>query len=293
LGLQVARLFRGEIVNADSRQVYRLMDIGTAKPTLQERSAVPHHLFDIIYPDQDFGLAQYQEAVSISLKGIQERNRVPILVGGSGQYVWATLEGWTIPRIPPDRELRQKLELEAFEQGVDGLYRQLQEIDPLAARKIDKRNIRRVVRALEVTLLAGKPISSLQIKNVPDYNIITIGLTAARKELYRRTDCRVDQMMQQGLIAETENLIARGYDFSLPSMSSIGYKQIGMMLRGEISGEEAVKQVKTANHRFVRHQYAWFKLEDKRIHWFDVSGDFTHAVIELVSNWFSATIASL
>ena len=293
LGIRLASLFQGEIVNADSRQVYRLMDIGTAKPSRQEMSSLPHHLFDIIYPDQDFSLAEYQVAAASVISAIQDRNKIPILVGGSGQYVWAVLEGWVIPRVPPDRELRKKLEMEAGEGGIDGLYFKLQEIDPLAAQKIDKRNVRRVIRALEVCLLAGQPFSSLQEKNKPGYSTLVIGLTAARDELYRRTDSRVDQMMQQGLVEETRDLLEKGYGPELPALSSIGYSQIGMMLRAEITREEAVRQIKTANHRFVRHQYAWFKAEDRRIHWFDVGGDFTPAVTELVANWLSSAITRM
>jgi tRNA dimethylallyltransferase len=263
------------------------MNIGTAKPTVAEMASVPHHLFDIINPDQDFSLAQYRELVAQTIASVHARNRIPILVGGSGQYIWATLEGWTIPRIPPDQELRKKMELEASEQGIDGLYQRLQKIDPLAAQKIDKRNIRRVIRALEVSLLTGRPISSLQVKKAPDYNSIIIGLTAGREELYRKIDDRVDEMIKRGLIPEVKNILAAGYDLSLPSMSSIGYKQIGLMLQGEIEAEDAIKQFKMANHRFVRHQYAWFKLDDRRIHWFDSAGNYESDVMELVSNWLS------
>jgi tRNA dimethylallyltransferase len=287
LGIQLAQVFKGEIVNADSRQVYRLMDIGTAKPTVKEMASVPHHLFDIINPDQDFSLAQYLEMVANTITAIQQRNRIPILVGGSGQYIWATLEGWTVPRVPPDHELRKKMELEASEQGIDDLYQRLQEIDPAAAQKIDKRNIRRVIRALEVSVLTGRPVSSLQVKKAPDYNSVIIGLTAGRQELYHRIDDRVDEMIQRGLIPEVNNILAAGYNLSLPSMSSIGYKQIGSMLRGEIEPEEAIKQIKTASHRFVRHQYAWFKLDDRRIQWFDVAGNYESEALELVSNWLS------
>jgi tRNA dimethylallyltransferase len=144
-----------------------------------------------------------------------------------------------------------------------------------------------VVRALEVTLLSGKPISSLQTKNKPDYDVLVIGLTAEREELYRRTDARAEEMIKQGLVDETRSLIARGYNPGLPAMSTIGYQQIGMLLRGEIDQEEAVRQIKTSTHRFVRHQYAWFKLDDSRIYWFDAAGDFEPAVIELVAGWLS------
>jgi tRNA dimethylallyltransferase len=281
----LAQKFRGEIVNADSRQVYRLMDIGTAKPTLRDMALAPHHLFDIIFPDEEFSLAQYREMALKTISDIHSRGAVPFLIGGSGQYIWAMLEGWTIPRIPPDPALRQQLENEALEKGIDGLYQRLQELDPAAAGKIDKRNVRRVIRALEVSLVSGQPVSSLRIKQVPEYDTLIIGLTAPREELYRRIDARVDEMIEAGLMAETQKLMDKGYGFNLPSLSSIGYQQMGSVLKGEADRDEAISQFKNANHRFVRHQYAWFKLGDPRIHWFDVCADFESAAVELVSNW--------
>jgi tRNA dimethylallyltransferase len=260
------------------------MDIGTDKPPLAEMSAFPHHLFNIINPNEDFGLAQYQELAYRNIRDIHERHKMPLLVGGSGQYIWAVLEGWEIPHIPPDPEFRKTLEDLAAKNGIDGLYQQLQEIDPSAAQKIDKRNIRRVIRALEVSKRSGTLFSQLQRKKVPDYHTLIIGLTTDRKELYHRIDSRVDLMLQQGLVAEVKNLIQMGYDYKLPAMNSIGYKQIGMMLRGEINPDEAANRIKVDNHRFVRHQYAWFRLKDKRIHWFDVWNDFRYEVMELISD---------
>lgn len=178
----------------------------------------------------------------------------------------------------------------AAKNGVDILYHQLQEIDPSAAQKIDKRNIRRIIRALEVSRYSGMLFSNLQTKKVPDYKTLIIGLTAERKELYRRIDSRVNLMVQQGLVAEVEKLIQMGYDYNLPAMNSIGYKPIGMMLRGEISLEEALNRIMADNHRFVRHQYAWFRLTDKRIHWFDVRNEITPEVMTLISNFFNADL---
>jgi tRNA dimethylallyltransferase len=287
LALDIAAKFNVEIVNADSRQVYRHMDIGTDKPSPEEMASVPHHLFNVINPDEDFGLAQYQELAFRTIRDIHERNKVPLLVGGSGQYVWAVLEGWEIPRIPPDKKLRKTFEDLAAKEGIDHLYRQLQEIDHAAAQKIDKRNVRRVIRALEVSNLSQVSFSHLQRKKEPYYRRTIIGLTAGRKELYRRTDSRVDLMVQRGLVDEAEKLIQMGYDYNLPAMNSIGYKQIGMMLRGEISLEEAIKQIKVDNHRFVRHQYAWFRLKDKRIHWFDILNNIEFEIMTLLSNYLN------
>lgn len=265
LAIHLAKRFNGEIVNADSRQVYRYMDIGTAKPSPEKRASVPHHLFDIVNPDESFSLAQYQEMAYRVIDEIHQRRRLTFLVGGSGQYVWAVLEGWRTPQVPPDLEFRQKLET----RQPDELYQELLRVDPATAQKIDPHNVRRVIRALEVNRQTGVPFSKLQLKKPPSFESFIIGLTLERKELYRRIDHRVDEMTAKGLIAEVENLLKMGYGLDLPAMSSIGYKQIGMFLKGEISREDAIQQIKYESHRFVRHQYAWFRLEDKRIHWFN------------------------
>jgi len=270
LALQLASLFHGEIVSADSRQVYRYLDIGTAKPGPQELSQVPHHLIDIINPDEDFSLAQYQALAYQAIEDIQQRKRLPFLVGGSGLYVWAVLEGWQIPRVSPDSEFRHELEKRAGDAGIDELYRELVRVDPEAAQKIDRRNIRRVIRALEVHAKAKVPFSSLGHKEAPAFNSFIIGLTADRAEIYRRIDLRVDKMVTRGLVTEVENLLKMGYDLNLPAMSGIGYRQIGQFLKGELSLEVAKQQIKSETHRFVRHQYAWFQLKDERIHWFDI-----------------------
>lgn len=270
MGLQLSQAFNGEIVSADSRQVYRYMDIGTAKPVTEELSLVPHHLLNIINPDDDFSLAQYQALAYQAIRNIQQRNKLPILVGGSGLYVWAILEGWKIPEVPPDPEFRHNLEKMAVTAGTEGLYQELVKVDPVAAQKIDPRNVRRVIRALEVHEKTRTPFSQFQHKETPPFNAFIIGLTADRAELYRRIDQRIDRMIERGLVSEVDNLVKIGYDFSLAAMSSIGYKQIGLFLEGELDLPSAVQQIKSETRRFVRHQYAWFRLKDERIHWFDI-----------------------
>ena len=270
LALHLARTFDGEIVSADSRQVYRYMDIGTAKPGQEELSLVPHHLINIVNPDEDFSLAQYQELAYRAIGDIHQRNKLPILVGGSGMYVWSVLEGWGIPRVPPDPEFRHSLEEKTTKVGKNELYQELEEIDPVAAQRIDQRNVRRTIRALEVHRGTETPFSQLQYKKAPPFNTLIIGLTADRAELYRRIDLRVDGMVKQGLVAEVEKLMNMGYDFNMPAMSGIGYKQIGMFLNGELTLAAAIQQIKFETHRFVRHQYNWFQLKDNRIHWFDI-----------------------
>jgi len=271
LALHLARKFDGEIVSADSRQVYRHMDIGTVKPSRQEQAQAQHYLIDIVNPDEDSSLAQYQKLAFSAIKDIQRRDKLPILVGGSGLYVRAVLEGWQLPEAKPDPELRHQLEKRAADDGGESLYQELMKVDPAAAQRIDPRNVRRVIRALEVHHQTDGAFSRLQDKKTVPYRTLIIGLTVERKELYRRIDRRVDEMVGQGLVAEVEKLVNMGYDFNLPAMSSIGYKQIAGFLKGEISLEEAVQKIKYETHRLVRHQYAWFRLDDERIHWFDAA----------------------
>jgi len=268
LALSLARVLDSEIVNADSRQVYRYMDIGTAKPTPEEQKSVPHHIIDILDPDENFNLALYQKLAYDAIDDIQKKGNLPLLVGGSGLYVWSVLEGWQIPEVPPDPEFRLRLEERAAGEGVESLYQELQQIDPAAAEKIDKHNLRRVIRALEVCQRNGS-FSRYQQKKPPEYKILILGLTTDREELYRRIDRRVDNMIEQGLIEEVRKLMGRGYDLSLPAMSSVGYWQIGGYLKGEIDLPAAIRQTKFDTHRFARHQYAWFRLKDHRIRWFE------------------------
>jgi len=285
LAIRLAQTFNGEIVSADSRQVYRYMDIGTAKPALEELSLAPYHLINIVNPGEDFSLAQYQELAYRAIEDIQQRRKLPLLVGGSGLYVWSVLEGWGIPRVPPDLEFRHSLEKKAATVGKDELYRELAEIDPVVAQRIDRRNVRRVIRALEVHRDAGTPFSQLQNKKALPFDTLVIGLTTDRAELYRRIDSRVDEMIKQGLVAEVERLMNRGYSFNMPAMSGIGYKEIGMFLGGELTLATAIQQIKFETHRFVRHQYAWFKLNDDRIHWFDMQNKVDSEITALLAKF--------
>jgi len=291
LALRLAQLFAGEIVSADSRQVYRYMNIGTAKPSPEELSLVPHHLIDVVNPNEDFSLAQYQHSASRAIEDIQKRGKLPILVGGSGLYVWSVLEGWGIPPVPPDPEFRRRLEERAAGGEGNELYRELVELDPAAGQGIDQRNIRRVIRALEVRRGSKKPDTQLPQKKTPPFKTLIIGLTTERKELYRRVDQRVDEMVERGLVDEVKRLVNMGYNFKLPAMSGIGYRQIGLLLRGESTLASAIQQIKFETHRFVRHQYAWFKLTDRRIKWFDIQCEIDSEITALVSKFLESGVA--
>ena len=271
LALHLAQYFPVEIIGADSRQVYRYMDIGTNKPSPAERASVPHHVIDVVEPDEDFSLAMYHQLAIEALKAIQQKGKLPLLVGGSGLYVWSLVEGWKIPQVPPDQQRRRQLEARAEQEGSHSLYQELQDVDPIAAAKINPSNTRRIIRALEIYHTTGQLPSQLQRKEAPGFPILLIGLTRERSELYRRIDWRVDKMIQMGLVEEVEQLLKKGYSPSLPSMSGIGYKQIGQFLRGEMTLPQAIDKIKYETHRLARHQYAWFRLSDSRIHWFDTS----------------------
>ncbi len=273
LALRLAEELGAEIVSADSRQVYRGMDIGTDKPTAEERQRVPHHLIDVVNPDAEFTLAQYQDLAYAAIDDVLARGRVPFLVGGTGLYIKAVVEGWSIPRVKPNEALRAKLYREAEVKGGMALHARLRRVDAVAAEKIDPRNVRRVIRALEVYLETGRPISELQRRRPPPYRVLQVGLTMERIALYRRIDRRVERMIERGLVEEVKGLVEQGYGYELPAMSGLGYRQVGCYLRGEISLEEAVRLIKRDTRRFVRQQYNWFRLDDEKIRWFQALDD--------------------
>ena len=271
MAVRLCQQFFGEIVSADSRQIYRGLDIGTAKPTPEEQAAARHHLIDIVEPDQTLGVAEYQALAYAAIEDILQRGHLPFIVGGSGQYVRAVVEGWRLPRVPPDETLRARLQADADQYGSRALHARLAEVDPAAAARIDHRNVRRVIRALEVYLKTGVPISHLQQAQPPPYTVLQIGLTMPRDRLYARVDARVDRMVADGLLAEVEAAIARGCHLGLPAMSGLGYRQMGQYLAGQVTLNEAVRLIKKETRRFVRQQYTWFRRDDPGIRWVDAS----------------------
>jgi tRNA dimethylallyltransferase len=267
ISLKLALRFGGEVVSADSRLIYKGLDIGTDKPSIEERELVPHHLIDICLPDETIGLGQYKRLATKAIDGIHKTGRLPLLVGGTGQYVKAVVEGWNVPEVPPNQELRNALAA----LGGGELARWLTTLDPVAAQRIDPRNVRRVVRALEVILTAGRPFSTLQSRKAPPYLIKIIGLNCEREVLYQRINRRVDQMMNSGLLSEVARLRDAGYERMLPSMSALGYRQLWAHLEGECTLDEAVSRVKFETHRFVRQQYTWLRRYHLPVSWFEVT----------------------
>jgi tRNA dimethylallyltransferase len=285
LAMRLARAFNGEIINSDSRQVYRYMDIGTAKPPRADTHAVPHHLIDIIAPGEPYSLALYQGAALSAVEEVQSRNRLPLLTGGSGQYAWSVLENWSIPVVEPDRDFRKKIEERAQRDGTDSLYRELQAIDPVAAAKILPGNLRRICRALEIYEKTGTRPSELQARRGLPYPVLIIGLTTAREALYDAINRRTDRMMEDGLLEEVSGLLEMGYTAVLPSMSSLGYKQMLEHLAGKASLEDAVQAIKFATHRFARGQYAWFRFTDPRIEWHEAADASREKILYTVSSF--------
>jgi tRNA dimethylallyltransferase len=279
LAIQLAERLDGEIVSADSRLFYRGMDIGTAKPTAEERARIPHHLIDVADPDETWSLAVFQQKATEIIAGIQAHNKLPLLVGGTGQYVRAVTEGWTPPEVKPDKRLRDELERLALSKvegikdakGADWLHTKLYQLDPAAAEKIDARNVRRTIRALEVILTTGKRFSQQRGQIESPYDLLTIGLKRPRAELYQRIDERIEAMFAAGFLDEVQKLLNEGYSPDLPSMSAIGYREGVRVVKGQISAEQAKVEMRRATRIFVRRQANWFKENDPDIHWFVAS----------------------
>lgn len=287
MSLELARRFAGEVISADSRLFYRGMDIGTAKPTPGERAAVPHHLIDLCAPDKTISLGQFQGLAYRAIDDVLARGRLPILVGGTGQYVMAVIEGWGVPEVAPQPALRVALE----GLGDAEAARWLAALDPVAAGRIDPRNVRRVVRALEVILVTGRRMSDLQRKTPPPYSTTVIGLRRERETLYARIDARVDAMMSAGLLDEVRRLRDAGYADE-PPLSGLGYRQLLAHLRGETTLDEAITRIKFETHRFARQQATWFRDDDPRIAWFDLEDDIlTTVVISQVVDHIAAWLA--
>ena len=272
ISLQLAERFNGEIISSDSRLFYRRMNIGTAKPSTKEMIRVPHHLIDVSNPDETWSLGEFQKAAQEIIEDIVKRGKLPFLVGGTGQYFRAVTEGWLPPEVKANEQLRGVLERMKEEKGAGWLHAKLTLLDPVAASTIDYRNVRRVVRALEVILTTGKKFSSQRKQSGESpYNLLTIGLKRPRPELYARVDLRIEQMFATGLLDEVQNLLDLGYAAELPSMSALGYRECVSVLRGEMTQDEAIVLMKRVTRNFVRKQANWFKNDDDRIKWFNAN----------------------
>lgn len=267
LAIRLALALNAEIVSADSRYLYRELEIGVAKPSFEDLTTVKHHLINVARLSNPWNLGLYKQSATQIISEIHLRNRLPILTGGTGQYVRSILQNWQIPSHGPVSQLREDLETIGDHIGFDKLYEILSAIDPQAAAIIDYRNHRRTIRALEVILSTGKKFSDLRNKDEPPYNTLIIGLELPREVLYTRIDERVDAMISQGLVGEVQKLLDAGLGPALEKMRVIGYQEIIAHLRGEISLEEAVALIKRNTRAYVRRQANWFKPTDPDIHW--------------------------
>ncbi len=287
LSIRLAEAIRGEVISADSRLFYRGMDIGTAKPTREDLVRVPHHLIDVAKPDQEWSLALYLSRTQEVIREIHRRGSVPFLVGGTGQYIQAVIEGWDLPKTKPDPNLRKILDRWADDIGVDGMRARLAALDPDAAEGIDGPNLRRIIRALEVILSSGRRFTEQRGKSGSPYNILQIGLIRSREELYQRIDQRIEIMLDHGLENEVTSLLEAGYTADSSAMSAIGYKQMAAYLCGEISREEAIRQIKSKTRKYVRQQANWFRENDPNISWFSASSDPFEDILNEIQHFLS------
>ena len=260
LAITLAETLGGEIVNADSRQVYRGMDIGTAKPTAEQQARIPHHLIDLVDPDQPFSLGLYVRLAHEVIRDIQRRGCLPILTGGTGLYLRAITQGYEVPEVAPDLDLRAQLESEAATGGLPTLVERLRALDPAGAATIDIKNPRRVIRALEVSLATGKPFSASQRRN-PRYQSMVILLDGGTDVLFPRADARLDRMLRDGFAEEVARLLAAGYSADLPAFSALGYWELARAARGECSQDAAVAEIRRTTRAFIRRQRTWFRAE--------------------------------
>ena len=280
LALALAERVPLEVVSADSRTVYRWMDIGTAKPTPEERHRVPHHLLDVVDPDEPYTLAVYQRQALAAIERIARRGRLPVLVGGAGLYVSAVCDGLSLPDVPPNPEFRAGLEALAAASGWQPLQEQLRQVDPESAARIEPRNVRRVIRALEVFHATGRKFSDWQTP-AADWPIqaTLIGLRLDRDTLNARIDARIQTWLSSGFVAEVRNLLERGYAPNLPSMSGLGYREIAAYLSGSLDAQAAQTQLQHATHQYAKRQMTWFGAR-AGITWFDAQSVSVDQVLE-------------
>lgn len=287
LAVEIARAVGGEIINVDSRQVYRYLDIGTAKPTADEQQAARHHLIDVIDPNEPVSLGWFLDLAHVALRDIRQRGRVPIIVGGTGQWIRALLEDWQVPRVPPDPALRRVLEARLEREGVGGLHTELLTRDPVAAARIDAKNPRRVMRALEIALTGEREHEPL-LRETIDAPLI-LGIRTPRDVLHERIERRVAAMLTAGLVEEVRGLLAAGWQPSHPGMSAIGYREVCGALQGLRTLEDATAAIASATRRLARSQGGWFRAADPRITWLDADDALPQRALSAAHRYLEAT----
>jgi tRNA dimethylallyltransferase len=264
LSIELAGQFDGEVVNADSRYLYRGINIGVAKPSDAERKGVPHHLIDILDPWEEMSLPLFQQRANVAIGSVHSRSKLPFLVGGTPLYINAVIEGWRIPEVPPDPGFRQRLEALADREGIEPLVARLVRVDPEAAARTGP-NLRRIIRALEIHKATGRPMSEIQGKGPRPYDTLELGLWMPRPALFAAIDKRVDDQIAAGLVEEARGLLDQGVDPRSPAFSSLGYRQLLPFFEGRESLEQAIERIKFDTHRYVRHQETWLKRNERLI----------------------------
>lgn len=287
LGILLAKALKGEVINADARQVYRELEIGTGKPTHGKRGSfdgrrvfmvdgVPHYLMDFLPPKEPFTVAEWRKKATVAIHGIRKRRHLPIVVGGTGLYIQALVDNYSIPSVPPQKTFRSVMESKSLED----LVKLLCTVDPEAERVVDLRNKRRVLRALEVSTFSGKPYSQQRSKSRPLFDVLMIGRKWSRVELNDRIHVSVEHMIERGWIDEIRRLHDKGIPWTAPAMTSLGYRELGAYVRGEISQHEAIERTKRVTRQYAKRQMTWFK-RDKRIHWVESEEE----AVKLVKKW--------
>lgn len=275
LGVALAKVLKGEIISADSMQIYKYMSIGTAKVTPNEMEGVPHHLVDYILPNVEYSVAKFKEDALNCINDIVSRGNLPIVVGGTGLYINGLTLPWDFREKDEDEEVRWRLAAEAEMLGSEALHLRLKEVDPITAQIVHPNNVKRVIRALEIYEVTGKPKSYFDKKASTEelpYDYELIGLNWPREELYHRINHRVDNMIEAGLINETKMLLDQGFDWNLTSLKAIGYKELRPFLKGDASLEEVLTILKQNTRHFAKRQMTWFR-KDQRIHWIEMNDE--------------------
>ena len=281
LALELAQMLKTDIISADSAQVYRELDIGTAKPTAHEQKKARHHLIDQVNPDQNYSAADYQKDADQVITHLWQQNKLPFMVGGTGLYIKAVTERFAFGPKGADQELRDKFIKQCHEEGLDRLYEKLNKVDPEAASKIHPNDRKRIIRALEVYTLEGKPISEQVIETrtkISPYRLYFHGLTMDRDQLYARIERRVDLMLEEGFLEEVKNLVAKGYSLKSPGMQILGYRQLAEYLEGSITFNAAVQEIKKQTRNLAKRQLTWFRREEA-IEWHEINNQSTFSDI--------------
>ena len=279
VSIELAKKINGEIISADSMQIYKYMDIGTAKPTLEEMQGIKHYMLDVVMPDETFNVAKYKSMAESAIEGILKKSKVPIIVGGTGLYINTLVDGIEFADVPGDEEYRNELIEKGYREGAMSIYKELEKIDSESAKKIDPNNIRRVARAIEIYKVTGKTKTQLDIESRKEvkYDYRLFGMEWDRETLYNRIDLRVDKMIEAGLIDEVRNVTEK-FKISNTAVQGLGYKEVIEYLNGNISYEEMIEKLKLETRHYAKRQLTWFR-RDKRIKWIKPDENATCVII--------------